>query len=52
MLLCKYEEKNEDKRVYQKIKIMVSIHLVNISNDYIDCMNNNFVLHMYLYIFV
>ena len=42
-----YEEENEDKRVYQKIKIMVSIHLKkknnNNSNDYIDCTNNNFV---------
>ena len=45
-----YEEENEDKRVYQKIKIMVSIHYKNNnnnnnnnSNDYIDYTNNNFV---------
>ena len=38
-----YEEENEDKRVYQKIKIMVSIHYKKNYNDYIDCTNNNFV---------
>ena len=42
-----YEEENEDKRVYQKIK-NYGFHPLkkkknNNSNDYIDCTNNNFV---------
>ena len=45
MLLCNEEEKLSQVSVPEN---MVS----NISNDDIDCTNNNFVLHMYLNIFV